>query len=336
MRASRVILGVVAAAVFLAVSGGVYAGSATSPGGHWGHSAGPTYNVTFHETGLPTGTYWSISISGHWGWGGHHLGRGRLTSNTTSIVVPLPNGTYRYQVHPVPGFVFVSGQRGNFTVNGSSPAVISVVFGKPVTYAVTFTETGLASGTNWTVRVLPVGGWPPGPYARHVVQTTSGTSMTFNLPNGTYFYHVSRVRGYTFADNSSFGKFNVTGAAVSIAVKFQPIVTYTVTFTESGLPSGTNWTVAVFSWGRASSGTGGLHAIRANTTSITFKLANGTYYFHVHARGYTATANGTGTFNVTGASPPTIKVTFTPDAYPGSPTAAPAPALALVAAPQAA
>ena len=92
MRASRLFLGVLGAAVLLAVSGGVYAGSLAGSGtaGHWGGSPGPRYNVTFQETGLPAGTFWGVSVQGHYGWG-HHRGE---ISNTSSIVFSLPNGTY--------------------------------------------------------------------------------------------------------------------------------------------------------------------------------------------------------------------------------------------------
>ena len=80
-----------------------------------------------------------------------------------------------------------------------------------------------------------------------------------------------------------------------------------MTFSETGLPAGTNWTVAVFGWGP-----GGFHVERANTTSITFELTNGTYFFHVRAHGYVATNNSSGILNVTGASPPSVDVTFAP------------------------
>lgn len=280
--------------------------------------------MTFQETGLPAGTFWGVSVQGHYGWG-HHRGE---FSNTSSIVFSLPNGTYTYRAHAVRGYVVVSGGNGTFTVNGSSPAAILVKFGKPVTYTVTFAESGLAAGTNWTVRVSPVGGggfgsgWFGGFARPRLFQTTSNASMTFTLPNGTYRYHVFRVPGYSIADNGSHGQFNVTGASPpAISVVFQKLVTYAVTFSETGLPTGTNWTVVVYSWG---AGTPGVHVIRADTTTITFELANGTYYFHVHARDYNATTNATGTVVVSGASPATIAVTFSPDSWPGAPSATPA------------
>jgi len=316
MRASRLLLGVIGAAVLIAVSGGVYAQSlvGAGSGGHWGNVSGPTYNVTFHETGLPAGTVWSVALSGHFGGWGHHFRHHGLTSNNSSIVIALPNGTYTYRVHPVAGFELLAGGNGTFVVNGSSPATLNVAFGKPVTYTVTFTESGLTAGTNWTVRVSPVGGgfggWFGRYHNRHLVQTTSNTSMTFGLPNGTYRYHVSPIYGYRIADNGSHGTFNVSGASpATISVVFTKLVTYTVTFSETGLPAGTNWTAAVFSW---SSWTGGLHFVRADTTSISFQLTNGTYFFHVRAHGYVATNNSSGILNVTGASPPTVDVTFAP------------------------
>jgi len=311
MRASRWVLGVIGAAVLIAVSGGVYAQAISGAGsaGHWSGPSGPTYNVTFQETGLPAGTNWSVTIFGHFGWG-HHFHGGHQISDNSSIVLALPNGTYGYRAHAADGFVAVSGGNGTFVVNGSAPSPIAVTFGKPTTYAVTFSETGLPSGTNWTVRVWPVGGWPFGFRHQHLVQRTSNASLTFNLPNGTFRYFVFPVPGYGIADNGSHGTFNVSGASpATISVAFQKLVTYTVTFAESGLPSGTNWTVVVFSWGPSA---GWAHVVRANTTQIVFELTNGTYYFHVHARGYAATNNSSGSLTVDGASPATVQVTFAP------------------------
>jgi Thermopsin len=83
---------------------------------------GPT--VIFHETGLPTGAAWSVTIGGT-----------KFTSTASSLVIAEPFGSYTYTVaatgqraHPSSGTVFVSGAVSvdvHFTRHGThlGPAV---------------------------------------------------------------------------------------------------------------------------------------------------------------------------------------------------------------------
>lgn len=289
------------------------------------------YTVTFTEKGLPAGTNWSVLLHplggfGSWGWYDHgHLFE---ISNTTTITFSVPNGSYAYRAH-AHGFHGTNSTRGIVNVSGASPAPIVVTFvsvsASATHYTVSFQETGLPSGTNWTVRVAPTGGWGWS-HGRHraLTETTSNSTLNFSLPNGTYRYFVFGVPGYAISDNGSHGTFNVTGASpAAIHITFVKLVTYAVTFEESGLPSGTNWTVAVYGWAPD----GGVHLVQSsNTTTITFELTNGTYRYHVfHVDGYSAGNTSFGKFNVTGASPSTIMVTFTQQTYSGAlPAAGPA------------
>jgi len=277
-----------------------------------------TYTVTFTESGLPAGTNWTVQLRafGPSAWGS---GRGwnRLSgfSNTSTITFSLTNGSYSYHAR-APGFRGTNSTRGTFNVSGASPPAIPVTFvsrhASGTTYAVTFEESGLPSGTNWTVAVSAIGGWGWHHGHRHSVQTTPNSSLSFSLANGSYRYVVFGVPGYEIANNGTYGSFTVNGSSpATIDIVFVRLVNYTVTFTETGLPSGTNWSVVVIpalSWG----GAGGLSQfVTSNTSTITFSLPNGSYFFHVsHVRGYHATNNSSGIVNVTGASPPAINVTF--------------------------
>jgi hypothetical protein len=306
MSASRTVKWGAAAVLLVAVTAFAYAGVGAAQGpsnAHWA-PAGPTYNVTFMETGLGAGTNWSVALTGHWGWGyGFHSHE--KTSNGTSITFSLPNGTYRFNVHSVRGYEILSGGHGFVQVAGAPPATVNVAFAKLTYYTATFTETGLVAGTHWTVRVSTIGSGAPG-RVRSVTHTTSGSSMTFSLLNGTYLYHVSQVPGYAIADNGSHGTFNVTGASPAlIHVVFVALPTYAVTFNETGLPAGTNWSVAVLAWN------GALVSGRSDTSTITLELWNGTYLYHLgHVRGYSVNGGSYGLLIVRGASPPVIDVTF--------------------------
>ena len=155
------------------------------------------------------------------------------------------------------------------------------------TYAVTFTESGLASG-NWYVNITNQPSSGPIPSS----QTTYSTS----LPNGSYSYSVST--GNKIYKPSYPGTFTVNGAQVSQSITFTE-VTYSVTFTETGLPSSATWNVTLNSVKESSS-----------SSSITFSEPNGTYSYTVGIyQGYSSSPY-TGSVTVNGAAVP-VSVTFT-------------------------
>jgi hypothetical protein len=163
----------------------------------------------------------------------------------------------------------------------------------PTEYTVTFTESGLPSSTEWWVNLTD------GP-------TFSSTtpSLTFAEPNGTYDY-TAATTDKAYEPTVAGGSFEVNGASVSESVTFNR-VTYTVTFTESGLPSGTRWSVTL---------DGTLHT--STTTTIMFKEPNGTYSLTVTPPiGFTASPT-TGPVDVNGVSQ-LVSVTMTPWASGGA------------------
>jgi hypothetical protein len=319
MLRARALLFAGAAALLLTVSGVAVASAGHGPTAAWGSGEHrTTYNVTFSETGLPTGTHWSVRVSGWasgegmWGWrlGGSH------SSTTSTINFSLPNGTYFYRASSVFGFV-TSDPKGTFNVSGASPATITIGYSPRPTYAVTFDETGLASGTNWTVSVFGewVWGFGWGEFGRMALQSESSTTptITFQLPNGTYHYRVSGVSGYSL--NDSRGSVTVAGTAPSaIAVTFSKLVPYSVEFNESGLPAGTNWTVLIFGFGMDSAGFFHTNATSSSST-ISFELTNGTYLYVIERVPGWQISSGmrVGVISVNGASPAETSVVFGQD-----------------------
>ena len=75
---------------------------------------------------------------------------------------------------------------------------------------------------------------------------------------------------------------------------------YLVTFTENGLPAGTNWSVTV-----------GGTTVYSHTSSAVFNETNGTYLFTIGSVGGYAVSRNTGTVTVSG-SDQTVAVAFTP------------------------
>ncbi len=148
--------------------------------------------------------------------------------------------------------------------------------GSATNYSVTFSETGLAARTSWTVTLSGVS------------HTSTTNSMAFSEPNGSYSSTVTAVVGYSAVPST--GTVHVNGAATTQSIAFTRIATYSVVFSETGLASGTSWTVTM--GGVPQSSTGG---------TITFTEPNGSYAFSVTAVGYSAVPSS-GSVTVAGAA----------------------------------
>ncbi|MBX8638512.1 MAG: hypothetical protein KIY11_09190, partial [Thermoplasmata archaeon] len=241
----------------------------------WSTAPAATYPVTFDETGLPQGTNWSVVFN-----------QTIAFSTTGSIKFHVINGSYNFTIQNVSGFNY-SPSSGNVFVNGGQ-VTVNIVFA-PVPpgghkhdhtkYRVTFTGTGLPSGTNWSVTF------------NDVTEYASAGLVSFTVPNGTYQYSVSSVPGYTASTYSGTVTVSGTNVTVTIVWSTAPAATYPVTFDETGLPQGTNWSVSINGLKRSS-----------DTNSITFREPNGTYVFSITGgiNGIYAVPNG-GFVTVSGA-----------------------------------
>ena len=208
------------------------------------------YNVSFTETGLPSGTAWYVNITGM-------ASSGPITS--TSYTTSLQNGSYTFSVS-TDNKSFSPSYTSTFTVNGA-PVPVAVKFAE-VLYKVTFTETGLPAGSAWSVTL------------NGVTNTSTSSTIVLMEPNGSYTFSVSTTNP-AYGPSAATSTFTVKGAAQSVSVSFTPL-TFTVTFTETGLPSGTTWYINL-SNGKSLSSTG---------TTITVSLTNGTYNYTASSNGY--------------------------------------------------
>jgi hypothetical protein len=241
-----------------------------------------TYDVTFTESGLPSGTSWSATLNGT-----------PMSSTTSTVVFIEVNGTFSYTIGSVAGYT-ASPASGSVTVVGAAVnRAIAFAATAASTYSVTFTESGLPSGTSWSVTLNGT--------------TTSSTTTTvvFTEVNGTYDYTIGAVTGYLATPAS--GSVPVSGAPAAPAIAFTAVVaaTYSVTFTETGLPAGTNWSVTLSGVAKSSV-----------TTTIVFTKVNGTYAFTVSViSSYNATPPS-GSVHVAGNAA-TQAITFASSSGPG-------------------
>lgn len=230
------------------------------------------YVVTFSETGLPSGTSWSITFAGS-----------TESAATSTITFSEKNGTYSFTVGAVTGFA-ATPTSGSLTVNGAALNQ-GITFASG--YSVTFTESGLPSGTMWSVTL-----------SGSTLSSTS-ESIAFTEANGMYSYTIPSATGYTASPAS--GTVTVSSAPQSVTVTFTSIPPgeYVVTFTESGLPTSTSWSVTL---------QGSLQS--STTSAITFDEMNGSYPYTVGTvSGYTATPSS-GNVPVSGG-PAFVTITFT-------------------------
>ena len=212
------------------------------------------YNVTFNETGLPSGAVWYVNISGMASSG---------PVNKTSYSVYLTNGTYSYTIATPDKTYEPLPISSSVKVNGTSQTV-NIKFTE-VTYKVTFNETGLPSGTKWILSSNVTG-----------IADTTSSSYSFMLPNGTYnFSVISSLNTYS-AQYSEY-TLTVSGSNVIENITFTA-VTFNVIITESGLGQGISWSVNIS--GKQYSATSG--------QNISVSLQNGTYSFAAYnVPGYT-------------------------------------------------
>ena len=162
-----------------------------------------------------------------------------------------------------------------YRVNGSEMDYLPLT--SPwIGYTVTFTESGLPAGTPWSVTL-----------GSQTIDSTSST-IVFTpdaAQNVSESYSISHVSG--FGQSLRSGTLSLNRSSMAVTVNFS-VYKYTFTFTYSGLPKGTSWSVT-FNGVKESS----------NTSTITFSAANGTYSYSVGSvSGYTvAPSSGNVTLN---------------------------------------
>lgn len=134
-------------------------------------------------------------------------------------------------------------------------------------YSVTFSQSGLPTGTNWTVTVGAT------------QRSTSGSSMTFSEPNGTYGFTVVAPSGYVASPSNGNVTVAGTGVAESIAFSVPAVPTYSVAFKAAGLTTGATWKVTFNG-----------SSVTSTAVTIAFSEPNGTYAYAVRGpAGYTVT-----------------------------------------------
>jgi len=192
---------------------------------------------------------------------------------------------------PIPYAENYSGE-GNFILTGGDycPSGPNGTVG----YDVSFSETGLASGT-WSVDLAGI-----------TSSAAAGSPIVFAMPNGTWSYSIVAVAGLLVSPAS--GSVLVRGHSVNAPpIVFQtsssPVPTaYLATISETGLPAGTSWSIVVASIPESPTG-----------STVALTLVNGTYNYTVApVPDYALASAATGDFTIAGA-PVAVLLSFTPE-----------------------
>ncbi|MCL4421097.1 MAG: YncE family protein [Candidatus Thermoplasmatota archaeon] len=181
-------------------------------------ASGSGISVTFTETGLASGTFWSVQ-----------LGNLYSSSNSTNITFKVASGSYSY-------FVYYSGYSG-YVFHGhvnvsNSPVSVSLTF-----YSLSFSNTGVSSGFSWLIRLSNETG-----YSNEYFGNNS--TVVFYVANGNYSYTIrSAVYGRYDTIEVASGHKLISDNSQTVTLKF-----YQLSFTESGLPLssyGYSWSLTI-------------------------------------------------------------------------------------------
>lgn len=264
--------------------------------------------VRFYETGLPSGTNWSVEVLAGSAMSWYYTAVG-IADGLSYIDLSLPNSNgYSLWASVVDGWTpsFYDNRGLIFSVNVSYPQTVAQVqlgayqfdAGGVPYYPAAFSESGLPTGGLWSISTPS--GW-------RVV--SNQTFLVAGLePNGTFQFMASQVGNWAPVPAQS--TVTVNGAPTHTAVTY--IYSYPVVFARPvGLPSGRTWSVTVagtttsIASSRVSSALLSSSTLRSTGSSISFHEPNGTYTYSVTATGY-GSYDFTGTFQVNGSSPSAV------------------------------
>lgn len=202
-----------------------------------------TYLLQFMETGLPENTPWNVTVNGV---------AGSSTGNTIAYLAT--NGSFTYSLGSVEGY-YPTASAGSFNLIGKNTTVdISFL---PFSFPVSIAESGLQSGTQW------------GMFINGQQLFSSSSTLSLNLPNGTYEYTIIGAKGYN--TGSQYGSLKVNNGSYSGNIAFTP-ENFTLTFTQKGLPTGMTWSVTV-----------GGKTLKSTNSSISLNENTSTYNFSINA-----------------------------------------------------
>lgn len=232
--------------------------------------------VTFQETGLESGTTWSVDIES---WDPvSYVFSESLSSNTNTITASLSPETYDVTFNAEGHYAPVNMGVMQIQVTNQSS---TVYYPFQQQFPVTVNEIGIPINMSWGFTLNNV----PSFLLSELVSGSCSSSNTIYVVNGTYQITAGL---YDLGDNgvNIFGNsqnVSVEGGPVSLTLSF-----YRVTLSERGLPNNVSWGFYPSSAIQLPNGTyyipGGLYP--GNASYVTLYLPDGSTFFQPVAKGF--------------------------------------------------
>ncbi len=192
-----------------------------------------TCNIGFMESSLPANTVWYVTYAGVTQSANDTSGTTLADTALNMTVSDLnPAGSYSFSVATAypPNSVGSCGSYSPSPSSGSLPisgSPTKIAFTKNSACVTTFIETGLPSGTTWSVTLNPL--------STAVTQSSSASSIGFSTTAGTYYQFStanSNAGGCVYSPNPSAGSIE---AGTINSISFSP-TSCSLTFSETGDP----------------------------------------------------------------------------------------------------
>ena len=240
--------------------------------------------VNFNESGLPSGTNWSVTLNGFTASG--------ISPTISFYVIP---GNYTYLTDAV--ISVGAGTRSVSNVTGGTFAAVSAPIQISIRYTTQYLLTTVVTPAG-TGRVSPSGGW-----------FTSGTNVSIAaapVNSSAYYFNNWTCTGVScYSGYSNPASITMTNP-INETANFGPF--YSLNFTETGLPAGTNWNLTL----------SGFLVTSSTSNTINFGVSSGNWSFYVDIEQISAgsrymPAPGSGNVLVTG--PTVVSIHFTLQYY---------------------
>jgi hypothetical protein len=222
--------------------------------------SGVTYPVTFTEHGLPASTSWSLI-----------LGQFPGTSTSTTLTINVVNGTYSW--------LNVTDGNSHYYAAYPNATGTLVVAGKAVSenitfhygYTVTFVPKNLIAYVPWSIT-----------YNGSLISAKTNSNITFTIDNGSNYKFFVGFPTPDWSATPSTGYVNVSGANEVFKLNMTKLY-FPLTFTETGLPSGTLFSVVVN--GTTYSSANGSIVLKVHNGTISYSVGSITDYTMAPASG---------------------------------------------------
>jgi hypothetical protein len=239
-----------------------------------GSSTDPS--VTFTESGLQAGSFWSVTLDG----------TTRISGTGIAVFSVIP-GHYSYTVTSSGGYV-ARVDAGSIFIT-SDPVNVNVSFVPLIYEKLYVNESGAPSNVPWTIQIAGS-------------QYTMYGSTVLLLPSGTYQYTINPPTGYVTPGSSGYVSVDTSGAS-NVSVYFIKSDVFPAVFTETGLSGSSPWGVEI---------NGNVYTSSSET--LTLSLTNGSYGYTMIAPSGFIPAVTSGTIHING-SPFTNALTFSQPVY---------------------